>query len=171
MPPTSQRVSGSNIRALMEFLRHYAPFSHMEAAHLALFVETSELHYFADGEVVIRPEDGPAERFFVVKQGRIRGERPSARDPQSGTPAGITFETTFEITQGECFPLAALIGERPTRTLHRAVGDTFCLNLDRTMFVQLFTISDVFRDYCLRGVSSLPLGQACGVRLWVARRT
>ena len=159
MPPTSQRVSGSNIRALMEFLRHYAPFSHMEAAHLALFVETSELHYFADGEVVIRPEDGPAERFFVVKQGRIRGERPSARDQQSRT--GVEpkeepgIEITFEITQGECFPLAALIGERPTRTLHRAVGDTFCLSLDRKMFVQLFTISDVFRDYCLRGVSSL----------------
>lgn len=147
MPPTSQRVSSSNIRALMEFLRPYAPFSHMETAHLAHFVETSELHYFADGEVVIRPEDGPARRFFVVKQGRIRGERPSARDQQP--------ETTFEITQGECFPLAALIGERPTRTLHRAVGDTFCLSLSRDKFVELFTLSDVFRDYCLRGVSSL----------------
>lgn len=144
---TSRRVDSSNLRALTEFLRQHAPFSHMEAAHLALFVESSELHYFADGEVVIRPEDGIARRFFVVKQGHIRGERESAR--------GGAAETTFEISQGECFPLAALIGERPTRTLHRAVGDTFCLSLERAAFVRLFTASAEFRDYCLRGVSSL----------------
>ena len=33
-------------------------------------------------------------------------------------------ETTFEIATGECFPLAALIGERATRTEHLAAEDT-----------------------------------------------
>ncbi len=146
MRSTSTRTTGANVRALMEFLQAWAPFSQMETAHLAALVECSELHYFADGEVVLRPEDGPARRFWVVRQGRIRGER-SGSDGRA--------ETTFEIARGECFPLAALLGERPTRTLHRAVGDTFCLSIDRADFARLMTMSEPFRDYCLRGVSSL----------------
>ncbi len=59
------------------------------------------------------------------------------------------METTFEISQGECFPLAALIGERPTRTLHRASGDTFCLSIEHDTFVILFSLLAPFRDLCL----------------------
>ena len=136
-----------NIRALMDFLQRFAPFNHMEEAHLALFVEHCTLTFHADGDVILRPEDGVVRHFHVVRQGQVQGERLSARDGR--------VETTFEISQGECFPLAALIGERPTHTLHRAVGDTFCLRLEHDTFVRLFAQSDPFRDYCLRGVSSL----------------
>ena len=47
------------------------------------------------------------------------------------------------------------MAERPTQTLHKASGDTFCLTLGHDDFVRLFTESDTFRDFCLRGVSSL----------------
>lgn len=136
-----------NTRSIMAFLREHAPFSSMDDAHLALFAEHATLRFYADGDKVIAPEDGPVNTFNVVKQGRIRGER---NNPKTGEP-----ETTFEISQGECFPLAALVGERPTQTLHRAAGDTFCLSLDHKDFVTLFSESDSFRDFCLRGVSSL----------------
>ena len=143
--PDNQRPQ--NIRAIMTFLREHAPFSNMDDAHLAHFAEHATLQFFADQDVVIAPDDEVIRQFHVVKQGRIRGER---ENPDTGET-----ETPFEISQGECFPLAALIGERPTRTLHRASGDTFCLTLDHDNFVTLFADSDPFRDFCLRGVSSL----------------
>lgn len=136
-----------NTRAIMTFLREHAPFSNMDDAHLAHFAEHASLRFYADEDVVLSPEDGPVRRFYVVKQGRIRGERHNDKDGKT--------ETTFEISQGECFPLAALIGERPTRTLHRASGDTFCLSIEHDAFVTMFSDSDPFRDFCLRGVSSL----------------
>ncbi|MGM0769480.1 MAG: putative nucleotidyltransferase substrate binding domain-containing protein [Pseudomonadota bacterium] len=144
-PPDTPRPQ--NTRAIMTFLREHAPFSSMDDTHLAHFAEHASLRFYADEDVVLSPEDGPVRRFYVVKQGRIRGERHNDKDDKT--------ETTFEISQGECFPLAALIGERPTRTLHRASGDTFCLSIEHEAFVTLFSQSDPFRDFCLRGVSSL----------------
>ena len=136
-----------NTRAIMAFLRGHAPFSHMDDAHLAHFAEHAALRFYADNDVVLSPDAGAVTQFYVVKQGRVRGERTNSQTGKT--------EPTFEISQGECFPLAALIGERPTRTLHRASGDTFCLSLEHDSFVTLFTESEQFRDFCLRGVSSL----------------
>ncbi|MDH4561098.1 putative nucleotidyltransferase substrate binding domain-containing protein [Pseudomonas sp. BN411] len=136
-----------NIQGTMEFLQKYPPFNQMESAHLAFLVEHCLLRFYAAGESIIKPQDGPVEHFYIVKQGRVVGERPhSAR---RGT------ETTFEITSGECFPLAALLGERATRTEHLAGEDTFCLLLGKSAFVKLFALSNPFRDFALRGVSSL----------------
>lgn len=147
MAATQDQNRPQNTRAIMNFLREHAPFSNMDTRHLAHFAEHSTLHFFADGEVVLSPEDGRVTRFYVVKQGRIRGERMNSKEGRT--------ETTFEISQGECFPLAALIGERPTRTVHRADGDTFCLSIGQDTFVTLVAESEPFRDFCLRGVSSL----------------
>ncbi|MDH1867829.1 DUF294 nucleotidyltransferase-like domain-containing protein [Pseudomonas chengduensis] len=136
-----------NIHGTMEFLQKFPPFNQMDTAHLAFLVEHCQLRFYGEGESIIKPSDGPVEHFYIVKQGRVHGERPhSAR---RGT------ETTFEITAGECFPLAALIGERATRTEHLAAEDTFCLLLSKLAFVKLFAVSNPLRDFALRGVSSL----------------
>lgn len=136
-----------NTRAVMSFLMTHPPFSQMEERHVGMFASRAALQFYGDTEVVLSPDESAVSHFYVVKQGQIHGER---RHPKTGET-----ETTFEITQGECFPLAALIGERPTRTLHRAAGDTFCYRLGHSDFVKLFAESDEFRDFCLRGVSSL----------------
>lgn len=136
-----------NIRSIMGFLQAHAPFSSMDDDHLAHFAEHATLRFFADGDVVLSPDDGIVRRFYVVKQGRIRGERLNQKADRT--------ETTFEISLGECFPLAAIVGERSTRTLHRAAGDTFCLSIEQDAFITLFSESESFRDFCLRGVSSL----------------
>ena len=148
-PKASHRESPrpQNTRAIMAFMRDHAPFSHMDDGHLAHFAENASLRFYADGDVVLSPEAGPVTRFYVVKQGRIVGERASGKDGET--------ETTFEISVGECFPLAALIGERPTHTLHRAAGDTFCLSIENDAFITLLSQSESFRDFCVRGVSSL----------------
>jgi CBS domain-containing protein len=136
-----------NIHGTMAFLQKFPPFNQMDAAHLAYLVENCQLRFYGEGETIIKPTDGPVEHFYIVKQGRVHGERPhSAR---RGT------ETTFEITSGECFPLAALIGERATRTEHLAAEDTFCLLLNKPAFIKLFSLSNPLRDFALRGVSSL----------------
>ena len=136
-----------NIHGTMEFLRKYPPFNQMDSAQLAYLVEHCQLRFYAAGESIIKPADGPVQHFYIVKQGQVVGERPhSAR---RGT------ETTFEIASGECFPLAALLGERATRTEHLAGEDTFCLLLAKDAFVRLFSQSAPFRDFALRGVSSL----------------
>lgn len=136
-----------NIHGTMQFLQKFPPFNQMESAHLAYLVEQCQLRFYAAEESIIKPGDGLVEYFYIVKQGRVVGERPHSA--KGGT------ETTFEIATGECFPLAALLGERATRTEHLAAEDTFCLLLNKQAFIKLFALSTPFRDFALRGVSSL----------------
>lgn len=136
-----------NIYGTMQFLQKFPPFNQMENAHLAYLVEQCQLRFYAADESIIKPSDGPVEHFYIVKQGRVVGER--SHSAKRGT------ETTFEIAAGECFPLAALLGERATRTEHLAAEDTFCLQLNKLAFIKLFALSSTFRDFALRGVSSL----------------
>ncbi len=136
-----------NIQGTLQFLQRFPPFNQMEHSHLAFLVEQCQLRFYASGESIVKPADGPVEHFYIVKQGRVVGERQHLVKP------GV--ETTFEITSGECFPLAALLGERATRTEHLASEDTFCLQLNKAAFIRVFSMSEVFRDFALRGVSSL----------------
>ncbi|TXI08828.1 MAG: CBS domain-containing protein [Pseudomonas monteilii] len=142
-----RRAVLQNIQGTLEFLQKFPPFNQMDVAHLGYLVEHCQLRFYAAGDSIIKPSDGTVEHFYIVKQGRVHGERPH--------PAKRGTETTFEITTGECFPLAALIGERATRTEHLAAEDTFCLLLGKPAFIKLFASSNPFRDFALRGVSSL----------------
>nr|MBF0685158.1 CBS domain-containing protein [Pseudomonas sp.] len=136
-----------NIHGTMEFLRKHPPFNQMEQVHLAYLVEHCQLRFYAEGECILSPEDGPVEHFYIIKQGRVHGQRPHTA--KRGT------ETTFEVIVGECFPMAALMGERATRTAHLAAEDTFCLLLSKPAFAKLVSVSDEFREFAMRGVSSL----------------
>jgi CBS domain-containing protein len=136
-----------NIHGTMEFLRKYPPFNQMEPGHLAYLVENCQLRFYSEGDGIISPDDGVVEHFYIVKQGRVHGQRPHTS--KRGT------DTTFEVIVGECFPMAALMGERATRTGHFAAEDTFCFLLNKPAFVKLVSKSAAFRDFAMRGVSSL----------------
>ena len=136
-----------NIHGTMEFLRKYPPFNQMEPGHLAYLVENCQLRFYSEGDCIISPDDGVVEHFYIVKQGRVHGQRPHTS--KRGT------DTTFEVIVGECFPMAALMGERATRTGHFAAEDTFCYLLNKPAFVKLVSKSAAFRDFAMRGVSSL----------------
>lgn len=136
-----------NVHGTMEFLRKYPPFNQMESGHLAYLVENCQLRFYSEGDCIISQDDGVVEHFYIVKQGRVHGQRPHTA--KRGT------ETTFEVIVGECFPMAALMGERATRTSHFAAEDTFCLLLNKPAFVKLISLSNSFRDFAMRGVSSL----------------
>ena len=136
-----------NIHGTMEFLQKFPPFNQMQEAHLACLVENCRLCFYPAGETILSPEQGIVQAFYIIKQGLVQGQRP-ADDP-------LGPGTDFEITTGECFPTAALVGERSTRTTHKAIEDTFCLVLDKPAFVRLMELSAPLRDFAIRGVSSL----------------
>lgn len=144
---TGRTAVQQNIQGTLEFLQKYPPFNQMDLVHLSFLVENCQLRFYSAGEQIISPEDGPVEFFYIVKQGLIVGERRQGQDSSK--------ETTFEITTGECFPIAALLGERATRTSHIAAEDTFCLLLDKAAFIKLFSKCHAFRDFSVRGISSL----------------
>jgi CBS domain-containing protein len=47
----------------------------MEPAHLLRMLERIKLGYYAQGEVIVSPEQGAVDRFLVIKQGMVHGEQ------------------------------------------------------------------------------------------------
>ncbi len=140
-----------NIQGTMHFLLRYAPFNQMELSHLAQMVEQCRLRFYAAGDPIVGPGDGRIDNVYIVKQGLVLGQRPAQN--------GEGMETTQEIAPGECFPVAAMVSERATRSHYIAAEDTFCLQFNRAAFTHTYNQSEAFRDFALRGVSSL-VGQA-----------
>ena len=131
----------------LAFFAAHAPFDRMEPAHLLWMLERMRLGYYARGEVIIAPQLGAAERFLVVKQGMVQGEQHVA-DASEADP-------WLELSEGECFPLGALLAQRPVAGLYRAGKDAFCYELPAADFHTLLGMSAPFRDFCTRRIANL----------------
>jgi CBS domain-containing protein len=59
----------------LSFFAAHAPFDKMDPAHLLWMIEHMQLGYYAEGEVILSPEQGAAQRFLVIKQGLVQGEQ------------------------------------------------------------------------------------------------
>lgn len=132
---------------VLDFLRRHAPFDRMEARDREDLAQHLKLGFYARGEVVAAPGHGVARRYYIIKQGRVRGE--------SAQPGAAAEEGAWELVAGESFPIGALLGRRPVHTVHRAVEDTFCLELEGEHFDRLRAQSAVFRDFCARRLANL----------------
>jgi CBS domain-containing protein len=64
-------------------------------------------------------------------------------------------DTWLELAEGECFPLGALLANRPVASLYRAGKDTFCYELPASDFQTLLGMSTPFRDFCTRRIANL----------------
>jgi CBS domain-containing protein len=144
--PDSNRQA-SVLLPVLEFLRRHAPFDRMAPEHLEFLAKRLKPTFYAQNEKITDPDGGPASRFYVIKQGRVRGETPSEDEQVSGN--------AWELIPGECFPIGALLSRRPVRTVHRAAEDTFCFELEREDFNQLLKLSEEFNDFCTRRLASL----------------
>ena len=131
----------------LSFFAAHAPFDRMEPAHLLWMLERMQIAYYAQGEVIISPEQGVAERFLVIKQGMVQGEQNVADASES--------DTWLELSEGECFPLGALLAHRPVVSVYRAGKDTFCYELPVEDFHALLGLSSPFRDFCTRRIANL----------------
>lgn len=137
-------MSATHAAQLMFFTRH-APFDRMERRHLLWMLERMQLAYYAKNEVIASPQQGQAMRFFVIKQGLVRGAR-IANTPQ---------DAVLELHAGECFPVGALLGRRAVTSEYRAEEDAFCFELSAQHFHELLELSVVFKDFCTRRIAAL----------------
>jgi CBS domain-containing protein len=140
-------VARNALAPVIEFLLRHAPFDRMAPAHLEFLAQHLRLGFYAKDEVITEPARGAAGHFYVIKQGRVRGE--------TGDETGPSEDGAWELVAGECFPIGALLARRPVRTLHRAVEDTFCFELEREDFDKLLGLSPVFHDFCTRRLANL----------------
>ena len=98
--PTSP--SPSLMEALAAELVRYAPFSQMESASVEAFVARSRQAYFAPGERILAPADGPSTSVHFIRRGsvterwgegrgsdRTRGGRPFSARPRARATGGI----------------------------------------------------------------------------------
>ncbi|MDO8292617.1 MAG: DUF294 nucleotidyltransferase-like domain-containing protein [Gallionella sp.] len=131
----------------LAFFAAHAPFDKMEPAHLLWMLERMQLGYYAQGEVIVSPEQGVVERFLVIKQGMVQGEQNVAHASEA--------DTWLELVEGECFPLGALLAYRPVASVYRSVVDTFCYELPLADFHALLGLSAPFRDFCTRRIANL----------------
>jgi CBS domain-containing protein len=137
-------TAGAVLVPVIEFLVRHAPFDRMAVAHLIFLAERAQLAFYPKGEAITDPAQGTAGRFFIIKQGRVRGEVEPGGDHDA-----------WELHAGECFPIGALLSRRPVRMAQRAVEDTFCLELKRDDFDTLYSDSPEFRDFCSRRLASM----------------
>ncbi len=145
---------------VIEFLLRHAPFDRMGATHLEFLAKHLKLGFYAKGEVITEPMSGAARHFYIIKQGRVRGESADGTSVSRGPRLGPIGETktedgAWELVVGECFPIGALLARRSVHAVHRAVEDTFCFELDREYFDNLLTQSPVFHDFCSRRLANL----------------
>jgi CBS domain-containing protein len=131
----------------LSFFAAHAPFDRMEPSHLLWMLERMRLAYYAKGEVIISPEQGSVENFMVIKQGEVLGEQAVAQATDA--------DAWLELVEGECFPLGALLANRPVASVYRAGRDTFCFELAAADFNALLGMSMPFRDFCTRRIANL----------------
>jgi CBS domain-containing protein len=143
-PVSRSTAAGAVLAPVIEFLVRHAPFDRMAAKHLEFLAQRAQLAFYPKGEAITDPAQGTAGRFFIIKQGRVRGEVEPGGDHDA-----------WELHAGECFPIGALLSRRPVRMAQRAVEDTFCLELKRDDFDTLYADSPEFRDFCSRRLASM----------------
>lgn len=127
-------------RAIVDHLKAFPPFQTMQDDVLARLASQLTINYFEKDEVII-PANAPApQTFYIVKQGIVQTEQLASSARQ--------YRDTFELHEGECFPLGAILAGRPAGSQFVAATDTFVYELTLAGFQQLRHDSPVFRDYC-----------------------
>jgi len=129
------------IAQVRDQLMRYPPFTRMEPAQVERFVESASEAYYAPGETLIAPADGPPTRLICVKSGAVVGRY----SPDEATPA-------FAYEAGDLFPVGALLGVRPVAATYIAQGDVFCLLVPAEAVHTLAEQSVPFADFLNRRV-------------------
>lgn len=132
------------LQQLAAELRAHAPFSQMDAADVEAFVAASHQTYYAPGETVLQPADGPAPRLLFIRRGAVVGRR--------GVSAGVAG---IHYGAGDLFPSGAVAAARPVTSTYEAVEDLFCLEVDAEAARALAARSVPLADHLTRRVLQL----------------
>ena len=127
----------------LDMLVTHHPFLEMREAALLRLFSHARVTYHATGETLLAA-DSPVNECWVVLSGRVRAER-SGDDEHSG----------LELTEGEMFPLAALLTERSAGCRYYAEDEVFALRIAASDFRSAAQHSLVLADFCDQQVSFL----------------
>ncbi len=112
----------------------------MPSAAVQAFVHAASEVYFAPGEQVLAPGDGPAKCLYFVRQGAVSSQRVS----------DVAATHAFQFAAGDLFPVDAVAVERAVTATYSAVVDTFCLRVSADDVATLSASSPEFADFLSR---------------------
>ena len=119
----------------------------MDPEELAWLGAQARLNYHPQGTRLLTGGDGAPVVFHLVLRGEIRIV---AQGHEAGSASAVDV-----LLPGECFPLGALIENRPVVGDYIAAIDTFCYEWDKDDFDRLLGQSPQFADFCTRRVAHL----------------
>jgi CBS domain-containing protein len=141
--------------ATADVLRRHAPFDAMREADLAHLAAGLKLRYFPGEAVILSPESGRITSLFIIQRGAV----------QADEPLQVSLHAmAATLTDGECFPIGALIAGRATALRYHALKDTFCYVLDETRFKEVMERSPEFQAYCTHRLDALLAASTRGTR-------
>jgi CBS domain-containing protein len=137
MNPSESTPAASLAQNLRDELQRFAPFAQMAAADVEAFVCLARQTYYAPGETLLQPADGPVTRLLFLRRGSVAG------GPQSPDAAG----SGFHLEAGDLFPVAAWLARRAVSAPYSALDDCFCLEVPTEAMHELAARSAVLADY------------------------
>jgi CBS domain-containing protein len=145
-----------------QFLRRHEPFDRMEGESLAFLVSRLKLAFYPKGSVLLDPEHGAPPHLFIVRDGSV------LRREVSELPT--LLQLTGTLGGGDCFPLGAVMGQRPSTNRYVAIDDVSCYLLPADDYLRLLQMSQVFSLYCTRYIAGLFNQSRQQLRLQYAQR-
>lgn len=131
--------------AVIDTLSRHAPFNRMDRESMEYLASRLVLAYYPKGTTVTSPEQGVARRLYIIQRGRVRGT----------AEADDNRQEAIEYANGDSFPLASIMGRRPTRLVYTAVEDCFCYEADARIVDDLVQRSPVFHAFCTGRINAL----------------
>jgi CBS domain-containing protein len=144
---TLPRMASPTITAaVVADLRKHAPFSEIPAAQITAFAQGLSVKYIAAGQVALPAGNALVEQVFIVKTGRIVGEREGFNGQQM---------SALEVTVGEMFPIGAVLTDRPAQSTFRAAEDSLLYVASVVAFKQALSELPALQDFCERRLFNL----------------
>jgi CBS domain-containing protein len=144
--PAEQIIPG-RAPTVLEFLTKHSPYGLMDEGHLEYLEEHLRVRDYAEGETIIQSEAGEADRLYIVRAGAVLWE--------PGMPDQHSADAYWVISQGDGFPLNALLEKSPVAGNYRALEPSTCIELRAEHFNHLVEVSAPFRDWSLRHAASV----------------
>lgn len=138
--PGNSNPSGQMLDFIKQKLVRHAPFSEIPLRDLDCLLVGCAQTYFAPGEVIVQPQDGPPQFLYYVEKGSTVGRKGLADLSSTG----------FQYEAGEMFPVNAFLAKRAVTATYSAREDTFCLMFTYEAVQALAQKSPVFSDYLTR---------------------
>ena len=145
-----------------QFLVRHEPFDAMEAESLAYLASKVKLAFYPKGSILLDPEHGAPPNLFIVRDGTVQ------RREVSELPT--LLQLTGTLGAGDCFPLGAVMGQRPSTNRYVALDDVSALLLPADDYLRLLQMSQAFSLFCTRYIAGLFNQSRQQLRLQYAQR-